>query len=176
MIRTILCPTDLTSDSKDGLTYAFSLAKRNGAQLIVFHATSFPKLYPYPSELDSYYHWQQWVSAFKMDQLLREAERTVRCFVCENFRIESECVEWKPKIALGSVAGEIVTAALQEDADLIVMDRRQRSLLARAVRRGTLEKVGRDAPCPVLSIDATRPIHRSGEWRLPMLEELAHSY
>jgi universal stress protein A len=176
MIRRILCPTDLTVHSKDGVTYAFSLAQRNGAQLIVFHTTSFPTLWQYPCELDSFYRWEEMVSKFKMDRLLAAAERRVRGFVCEKFGIESDAVAWKPKIALGRVADEIVTAALQEDVDLIVLNRRQRALLPRFLARGILEQVSRNAPCPVLSLDATKPIYPFAGWRMPMVEEVVHSY
>ena len=42
MSQRILCPTDLTVNSKDGVAYGLSLAKKNRAQLIIFHATLFP--------------------------------------------------------------------------------------------------------------------------------------
>jgi nucleotide-binding universal stress UspA family protein len=176
MIQRILCPTDLTADSKDGVTCAFSLARRNSAQLIVFHATSFPSLWQVPCELDSYYEWEQLVSMFKIERMVAEAESKVRGFICENFRVDSDGVAWKPKIGLGRVAEEIVAATFQEDVDLIVMDRRQRGLLARVFTRGILETVSRNAPCPVLSIDATKPTHLYGGWRMPILEEIAHPH
>jgi nucleotide-binding universal stress UspA family protein len=176
MIQRILCPTDLTANSKDGVTYAFSLAQRNGAQLILLYATSFPSLWQYPCELDAFYQWEQLVSMFKMDRILGEAECKVRAFVSNKFRVESTGVAWEPRIALGKVAEGIVTAALQEDVDLIVMDRRQRSMLARVFTRGILETVSRNAPCPVLSIDATRATYSSGGWRMPMLKEIVHTH
>ena len=116
------------------------------------------------------------MSKFKMDRLVAEAERRVRGFVCEKFRVESDAVAWKPKIALGRVADEIVTAALQEEVDLIVLNRRQRALLPRFLTRGILESVSRNAPCPVLSLDATKPIYPFAGWRMPMVEEVVHSY
>ena len=176
MIRRILCPTDLTAHSKDGVSYAFSLAQKNRAQLIVFHATSFPTLWRYPCELDSYYPWEEVVSRFKMDRLLAEAERRVRDFIFGEFSVEADGVEWKPKLALGRVADEIVTAALQEDVDLIVMDRRQRALLSRFLTRGVLERVSRNAPCPVLAIAARKRIGPFTGWRMPALHEVVHSY
>lgn len=176
MIQRILCPTDLTADSKEGVSYAFTLAERNGAQLIVLHVTSFPVLWQYPCELEARYRWQQLLSQFKMDRVLAEGQRKVRKFVGERFKVESNSVTWQPRVALGSVAEEIVTAALQEEADLIVMDRRQRPLLARLLTTSVLERVSRNAPCPVLLIDAADSIHRSGEWRMPLPEEVAHTF
>ena len=176
MIQRILCPTDLTADSKESVAYAFTLAERNGAQLIVLHVTSFPVLWQYPCELDARDRWQQLLSQFKMDRVLAEGQRKVRTFVGERFKLESNNVTWQPRIALGSVAEEIVTAALQDEADLIVMDRRQRPLLARLLGTGVLERVSRNAPCPVLLIDAADSIHRLGEWRMPLPEEVAHTF
>jgi nucleotide-binding universal stress UspA family protein len=131
MIRKILCPTDLTANSRDSLAYALRLAKANNAQLIVFHATSFPSFSQYPCELEAYTQWEQFVSRFKMDQILADAERGVRNFVGARFGPESNGVVWKPAVALGEVAEEIVRGALQEEVDLIVMARCKRGPLAR---------------------------------------------
>jgi hypothetical protein len=51
MIQRILCPTNLTEASKTGIAYALSVAKENGSQLVIFHATSFPSFNQYPSPL-----------------------------------------------------------------------------------------------------------------------------
>jgi len=176
MIQSILCPTDLTADSKEGISYAFTLAERNSAQLILLHVTSFPLLWQYPCELDARDRWQQLVFQFNMDRVLAEGQRKVRKFVRERFKAESNSVGWTPRIAVGSVAEEIVTAALQEEADLIIMDRRQRPWLARLLTTGVLERVSRNAPCPVLLIDGADSIHRSGEWRMPLLEEVPQTF
>lgn len=173
MAQRILCPTDLTTHSKDGLTYAFSLARTNRAELMAFHVTSFPNLWQYPCELDAYYQWEEILSRFTMSQLLGEAERKTRNFVCENFKVESDGVAWKAIAALGSVAEEIVAAGIRENVDLIVMDRRQRALLPRIFTSGILEKVSRHAPCSVLTIDASQIIRPTPPlWRVPLLGEI----
>jgi len=55
----------------------------------------------------------------------------VKGFVGEKLRGASSGVAWKPRVAVGRVAEEIVIAALQEELDLIVMEKRRRPLLAR---------------------------------------------
>jgi nucleotide-binding universal stress UspA family protein len=175
MIRKILCPTDLTANSRDSLAYALRLAKANNAQLIVFHATSFPSFSQYPCELEAYTQWEQFVSRFKMDQILADAERGVRNFVGARFGPESNGVVWKPAVALGEVAEEIVRGALQEEVDLIVMARCKRGPLARVFRRSIPEAVVRSALCPVLSIDATHFVSPVCGWRLPALREMFQS-
>jgi nucleotide-binding universal stress UspA family protein len=172
MIRRILCPTGLTANSQDPVGYALRLAKENGAELIVFHATSFPVLSQYTCELDACYPWESFVSMFKMDQLLADAERRVRTFVGARFGNESAGVAWKPKVALGEAAEEIVRAAYQEEVDLVVMGRCKKGRLARLFTGSIPEAVVRSVPCPVLSIDVTQFIYPSRGWRLPELKGL----
>jgi nucleotide-binding universal stress UspA family protein len=173
VIQKILCPTDLTALSKHGLSYAFSLARRNTAELVVFHAISFPRLWQVSCELDAYYNWEQIVSKLNIDRLLMEGERRLKGFICKNVSLETIDVPWRSKVVLlGRLAEEIVTAALQEEVDLIVMERRQRSLLARIFMEGTIERVSRAAPCPVLSVDTSKSRVGSERWPLPALKQL----
>jgi nucleotide-binding universal stress UspA family protein len=172
MIQRILCPTDFTESSRESVAYALQLAKENSAQLIVFHATSFPSVIHYPCELQPYdYRWEQLVSRFKVDQVLSRAERKVKHFVGTTFGAEINGVAWRPSVALGKVSEEIVVAALREEVDLIVMARSKRALFVRTFTVGIPEAVSRTAPCPVLLIDATQVISSSRVWRLPILRE-----
>jgi nucleotide-binding universal stress UspA family protein len=172
MIRRILCPTDLAANSQDNVGYALRLAKENGAELIVFHATSFPTLNQYSCELDAFYQWEPIVSTFKLEHLLADAERRVRTFVGARFGAESNHVAWRPRVALGAAAEEITRAALQEEVDLVVMGRCKKGRLARLFTGNIPEVVVRSVPCPVLSIDATQFIYPSRGWRLPELKGL----
>jgi universal stress protein A len=177
MSQRILCPTDLTVNSKDGIAYGISLAKRNRAQLIIFHATSFPRLSQYVCcEMEPYYQWSELLCQFKPDHLLAEAEQRVGRFVCAVFGAESSGVEWIARSAVGGVAEEIVAAAIQEDVDLIVLSRRKKSALTRFFTRSIAETVSRNAPCPVLSIDAHQSMRPAPVWRVPVLGEIAESF
>jgi len=171
MIQKILCSTDGTAYSKDGVAYAFSLAQRNRAELIVFHAMSFPSIWEYPCEPEACYCCEKLLAKFSVDRLLDEGERKVKRLIFE-LGIAGDCTRWKARVALGRAADEIIAAAAREEVDLIVMDRRRRSWLARAFTRGIVEKVSRNAPCPVLLLDGSRFVDRSGEQRLPVLEEM----
>jgi universal stress protein A len=177
MSRRILCPTDLTVNSKDGVAYGLSLAKKNRAQLIIFHAAWFPRLSQYACcEIEPYYRWSQLLSKFKTDQLLKEAECRVRQFVCATFGAESSGVAWNPRAGLGGAAKEIVVAAIQEDVDLIVLSRRKKSTLTRFFTRSIAETVSRNAPCPVLSIEAHQSTRPAPVWRVPVLGETAEIF
>ena len=177
MNRRILCPTDLTVNSKDGVAYGLSLAKKNRAQLIIFHAALFRRLSQYACcEIEPYYRWSQLLSKFKTDQLLKEAESRVRQFVCATFGAESSGVAWNPRAGLGGAAEEIVVAAIQEDVDLIVLSRRKKSTLTRFFTRSIAETVSRNAPCPVLSIEAHQSTGPAPVWRVPVLGETAEIF
>jgi universal stress protein A len=172
MIHRILCPIDFSENSRDSVAYGFRLAKENDAQLIAFHATSFPSFIYYPCELEPFYQWEELVSKSKMDQILTDAENRVKNFVCARFGAESNGVAWKPKVALGRASEEIVSAAFQEEVDLIVMARCKRATLARIFTLSISEAVSRGAPCPVLSIDATQFARPSRGLKLPVLREV----
>jgi nucleotide-binding universal stress UspA family protein len=171
MIQRILCPTDLTESSRDSVAYALQLAKENGAQLIVFHATSFPSVFQYPCEVQPYYPWEQWVSRFRMDQVLSLAERKLKNFVGTTLGAEINRVAWRASVSLGKVSEEIVGAAFKEEVDLIVMARSRRALLARIFTAGIPEAVSRSAPCPIVLVDATQVISSSRTWKLPLWRE-----
>jgi len=176
MIRRILCPTDLTERSREGVAYALRLAKENGAQLIVFHAASFPAIGWFACELEPYRRWEELVCKFKLEQLLAAAEHRVKHFVAREFSAELGDVAWKPAAALGKAPEVIVATALQEDVELIVMARHQRAPLARLFTMSVWEAVSRIAPCPVLSIDTTPFQRPSRGGRLPLLREIFQGY
>ena len=176
MKQTILCPTDLTVNSRDAVAYGFSLAKKNDAQLIIFHATSFPCLSQYVwCEMEPYYQWSELLSRFKVDGLLAKAEQRVERFVCAAFSAESRTVAWKARAGLGEVAEEIVAAAIQERVALIVLSRRKKNALARVFMPSVIDTVSRSAPCPVLSLDP-QAIRPAPAWRVPVFGEIAGSF
>ena len=152
LIRKILCPTDLSVTSRAGVAYAISLARENRAELILFHVTSFPShLRAYPCELDPLLV-RDYILRFTADQLFREAALKVSHYIHANFDNEINGLKWRPKIGLGKIANEIVTAACQEEAHLIVMAKRKRGRVGRILFRSISEAVSRRAPCPVLSV------------------------
>jgi nucleotide-binding universal stress UspA family protein len=171
MIGRILCPTDFSDSSRVSVAYALELAKENDAQVIVFHATSFPSVVPYPCEPQPYYGWEQLVSRFKVDQVLSRAERKVTNFVVTRFGAEIDGLAWRPSVALGKISEEIVAAASRDEVDLIVMAYSKRALVARIFTASIPEAVSRTAPCPVLVIDTTQVASSSRLWKLPILRE-----
>jgi len=168
MIRKILCPTDLSANSKAGVAYALSLARENRAELFVFHATSIP-VYELAYPCDNPFLGGNSVPRFTVDQLLRDATSKVRHFIHANFGDEIARIQWKPKAGLGKVAREIVAAACQEEADLIVMAKKKKRPLSCILSRSVSEAVSRQAPCPVVSVSPPQIQRPWGGWRVPLI-------
>jgi nucleotide-binding universal stress UspA family protein len=147
-IDKILCPTDLSANSASGILYARGLSQKHRATLVVLHVASFP---PVPlaalCELDALPLQRTVVVPPTVDHLLSRAGAGLDAFI-RSMAIDG-C---QPRIAFGNPATEIVTSALHERADLIVMAKRHLGLLRRLVSPSISEEVSRNAPCPVLSI------------------------
>lgn len=169
MIQKILCPTDCSNHSKAGIAYALSLARENRAELVVFHAAVIPFY-----ELVSPYEFDPLFVGtcsrkLTVDQFLRDATSKLRHFVHANFDDEVDRVPWKPKIGLGKVAKEIVTAACQEEVDLIVMAKKKKRPLSRLLSRSISEAVSRHAYCPVVSVSSPQIQRLWRGWRAPLM-------
>ena len=175
MLQKVLCPTDLTDDSRDGVSCAIRLARENGAQLIVFHVTSFPRPLLYEGALEDGAHWQRLVSEFNMERVLASAEQRIRRFMEARFQAELGGIVWRAKATVGNTVQEIVDAALREEIDLIVTGRCKKALLARLFSASVQEALLRSAPCPVLSVDTAKITHAERRWRLPLLKEVFQS-
>ena len=83
-----------------------------------------------------------------MDRLLAEAERKVKNFVYTNFGVETNDSACKVGVALGRAAEEIVTAALQEEVDVIVLARRKVRTLTRLFTRSISATVSQKCALP----------------------------
>jgi universal stress protein A len=152
LIKKILCPIDLSEDSKTGMTYAVSLAREHKAELVFFHVTRFPsRELIYPCEPNPVFQ-QCILPKFSIDNLFKTAASRVCNLVQGTFGTEVFGLSWKVSISLGNVRREIVAAAAGEKADLIIMAKRKRGILFRLFTRSISEAVGEQAPCPVLSL------------------------
>lgn len=131
----ILCPTDLSRESEEGLRYAVALARVYGAKLFVCH------------------------SAEGMEKAASTAVRKVRASIEEQVArtlatyvdaVGPIGLDWEPIVAGGGrPAGAIVREASGRKVDMIVMSSRRRPRAA-ALLGSTAEAVSRRAPCPVL--------------------------
>ena len=152
-IQRILCPTDFSAISVHAFEHAAALAAWHQAALTVLHVQ--PDTVAPVSEL------AYMADAMLLGSPLREAvEAELSSVVAParrvGLRADGELREGRPAI-------EIVRAAQERHADLIVMGTHGRSGFQRWVLGSVAETVLRRAQCPVLTVPA-----RAGELTDPM--------
>jgi nucleotide-binding universal stress UspA family protein len=148
--KNILLPTDLSRGAKRALRYALSLATEYKATMTVIHVAN---------ELDS---WELYCDEFSFmipverawpsDRVMAEASLKLSNFL-EPY---SETIKRLPavykRVVLGPIVDEIVSAAEDLQADLIVMSPRRLRGIQRILTSSITDRVMRISPCPVLSV------------------------
>ena len=137
--RTILHPTDFSPGSAAALVYARDLARESGARLVVLHALDagaplVDEGAVLPSGLD------------ELRELARQQLKTIGP-PDPTLRVECDLREGPP-------AAEILAAAAELPADLIVLGTHGRTGFRRLALGSVAEEVLRQAPCPVLTVKA----------------------
>jgi nucleotide-binding universal stress UspA family protein len=137
VVHTILFPTDFSERSQAVFPFACSLARDQGARLLV--------LYVDPPPL---FHGE--VVARRQepdyeDRLWGELRR---------FQAPDPAVRIEHHLAAGKPAEEVLRVAREEKCDLIIMATHGRTALGRLLMGSVAEQVLRQAPCPVLTLGA----------------------
>lgn len=171
IVKKILVPTDLSVNSKAGAAYALTLAHQYRAELILLHVSSF-SLYQFAASWETEAIYGQPAIQLILDDQLRQARRDLRCFVQGHFSDGIGDLKCTLKVGCGNISNEIVSAAWQEEVDLIVMAKRDRGPLGRLLSRSVSEAVSRQAPCPVLSICPPQIVWPWRGGRVPMARTL----
>jgi nucleotide-binding universal stress UspA family protein len=138
--RTILCPVDFSQQSIHAVEYALNLAEEADAELCVLHVL--PPLTAELHELEtSFADLRSQIEGDRLRRLseLIPADAGTYCTVHTALR-------------QGAVHREILTAAAEPPADLIVMGARGRGALDAAIFGSNTARVVRAACCPVLVI------------------------
>ena len=133
-LKKILVPVDFSECSNKALEYAAALSRQFGAQLMLLHVVE-----PYPPIL-------------QMDPVdlvvLQDARRKLEA--CRS-RLPAT-IGSKAALRIGEVDREIIKAAEDSGADLIILTTHRRSKLRHVLGRGTMEKAARRAACPILVV------------------------
>lgn len=140
-IRTILCPTDYSDRAAPALEVATALARDYSAELVILHVVPPPV---------------QGVDGGQLVELPTGWEEHARARL-EAVRPTGADVRVTRRLVVGSDAAEIVRAATEAKADLIVMGTHGRTGLSRLLAGSVAEAVMRAAPCPVLTVRAPFP-------------------
>lgn len=149
-LKNILLPTDLSQRAKPALHYALSLATEYKATITVIHVAN---------ELDS---WELYGDEFSFvipierawpsDRLMAEASLELSNFLEPYSETFKRLPAIYKRVVLGTVVDEIVLAAEDLQADLIVMSPRRLRGIKRLLTTSITDRVMRLSPCPVLSV------------------------
>lgn len=141
-IRRILHPTDFSEHCRPAFAVACALARDYGAELVVFHVARLPLLTP--------------VNGVLVPTPADEAEQARGQL--EQVRPADPLVKVEHRLAEGDPAVEVLKAAGDLPADLIVMGTHGRGGLSRLLMGSVAEAVVRKAPCPVLTVKKPFPV------------------
>ncbi len=140
-IKTILCALDFSEVSPKVAEYARSLAEACGARIVALYVA--PSLTQYVE-----FHVQaSYIDDF-VNGIVNGASETMDSFVREYFKD----VPVEGRVVSGYAAEEIVSAAEEANADLIVLGTHGRKGIDKILFGSVAEKVIKTAPMPVLSM------------------------
>ena len=144
-IRRILAPTDFSEFSKQAIQYAYELAQKFGARLLLLHVV---ELQAYPVDI--------FLPSEAGTTLLEDLEHQARLDLAQLVpKAQDGPVEVTRQAVVGTPYHKIVEVAAAEKVDLIVMATHGRTGLSHLFIGSVAERVVRMAPCPVLTIRPT---------------------
>jgi universal stress protein A len=145
MFKRIVCATDFSDTAEAAWDLACELARTHEAELVLVHV--FIEL-PIYSE----------VAVTSIQQVWEEQQLTARIQTAVKRGLGARYL-----LKTGTAPDEIVQAANDEHADLIVVGTHGRTGIERLVIGSVAERVVRTAPCPVLTVKprATREVARA---------------
>jgi len=144
-IKKMICPTDFSDPSYEGLNTAVELAEYFDAELIVLHV-----VIPMPTIIGV-----DAPTGFHVPAALTEMEKSAAGML-ETVKAERlpAGVNARMMVLVGKPAHKIAETAQKENADLIVMATHGESGWQRFISGSVTERVVRRTECPVLAVPA----------------------
>ena len=137
-----MVPTDFSGLSCEAISWATLLAQEFKAKIVMVHVISARAALEMTAQPGN-----PWESVLE-----REDNAMIEIFQsCLQSNI-GQTVETQTLVEVGLAAENIIEAAIERAADLIVMATHGRTGLSHALMGSVTEKVVRQAPCPVLTI------------------------
>lgn len=138
----ILFGTDFSENSEHAFDYAFSLAKKYNARLIIIHVIN------EPVDLRGFY-----VPHISFEKLEKEIEEGAEKMMEKFCRIKvKDYNNYETHIVAGIPYEEILKKATSEDVSLIVLGTQGRKGIDHFLFGSTAERVVRTAACPVMTV------------------------
>lgn len=144
----ILCPTDFSEPSVEGLRYAIELARLFNAELCLVHVAPFTTPIPLDATLGA-----PFIGAHNAEALRQESARRLEEFAKQKLPPD---LHISTRLGDGLPAAEIVRLAEAEAANLIVIATNGETGWRHLVFGSVAETVVRTANCPVLTVRAPR--------------------
>lgn len=139
----ILFPTDFSPIAEHAFGYALGIARTFDARLSILHVID--------EEADLRGFYLPHLAYEKVEADIASAARQMMTTFCENH-------EWidpsQGRVVSGVPHNEILAAAREEGADLIVMGTHGLTGVEHLLFGSTAERVVRQAPCPVMTVRA----------------------
>jgi nucleotide-binding universal stress UspA family protein len=148
-IERILVPVDFSRSSEAGVRYALNAAREFGAEVIVYHVITAKEIAAFGRA-----RRKRALVDDRFYGLIDACKLRLRRFVDRIRGDAAREVRVREKAEFGTPERNIVKAAVEEKADLIVMSMSRKGRWARLFSRGVTKKVTRHAPCPVLAVPA----------------------
>jgi len=147
-IKRILAPTDLTSEGREAIDYAVTFASRFAAELILLHV--------YEAKGNGDYSLNVLDDTI-VDDNRERAEDALRKLCAEISEAYPHCVMC---FRSGIPREEIVFAARDLDADLIIISTHNHHWYTRLIGGSDAQKLLRRASCPVLVVRGIKVNHK----------------
>jgi nucleotide-binding universal stress UspA family protein len=138
-IERILVPVDFSDCSKKALAYAVPFAKQFGAQIVIVYVVQ--PYVPVPE-----------MTAVDFDAILARSRQAAESELANLRRSIPDNVGVETMVRVGRPDFEIVRAADELEADLILLSTHGRTGLGRVFMGSVAEHVTRYAHCPVLTV------------------------
>jgi len=149
MIKRILVATDFSDCSRDALDYALGLAERLGAEVHLVHVFERPVYFEVgvSHSLQLGHNVDEWIRDLKAG-----ATKQFDALAAE---VRGRQPGTQASLREGVQVDEILKAAKETSADLIVLGTHGRTGLPHVVLGSVAERTLRFAPCPVLTVKAS---------------------
>ncbi len=145
-LKKILCPVDHSECSYLALKYAISLALKDEAKLYLMHVID-SRLY----DTEIYKFSPYKLNEADMSKIHEDLIESLPEGTTDVLKVETIVVKGIP-------FHEIINAATEINADIIVIGTHGRTGLSHMMIGSVVEKVVRKAPCPVLTVRLPTPV------------------